>query len=162
MLKLWYLVKIGIFGWNCEIWSKLWNLVEIVKFGWNCGATCISCKFGHQVAPHIVSFHEKYDIWLLRETKFSFRCRPLSFPCWPSHSTGIYWKLYLILQLYLIHIYMQFCFCVIELFQAKGHHDPLSSPNNQVYIFSTRHFMIQDLKQYSQSNVRTRIVHLLQ
>ena len=51
---------------------------------------------------------------------------------------------------------MPFCFCVIELFQAKGHHDPLSSPNNQVYIFSTRHLMIQDLKQYSKSNEKDK------
>ena len=36
LVKLWNLVKIVKFGWNCEIWLKLWNLAEIVKFGWNC------------------------------------------------------------------------------------------------------------------------------
>ena len=35
-LKLWNVVEIVKFGWNCDVLSKLWYLVEIVKFGQNC------------------------------------------------------------------------------------------------------------------------------
>ena len=41
-LKLWNLVEIVKFGWNCAIWLKLWNLVEIVRLCRNINSKKIS------------------------------------------------------------------------------------------------------------------------
>ena len=92
-----FLSEIMKFGWNCEIWLKLWNLVkigifgrycdifaDIVIFGWYCDIWLILWLYPIPISPDNVTVPDPYltctALWakLLRKWEIGkFTSRPL-------------------------------------------------------------------------------------